>query len=634
MNFKDLKVRTKLLLGFGTLTLFIAFGGLFSLQTMGRIQAKTVEIETSWMPSVHLLGKLAQSSALLRLWNVRFAIAAGPEEKKLMEDWIRSEQEELKKYISNYALLIASEEEQRLFESFKEKREKLLQANEEQLYPLIRAGDTAGAIKFIEETGPRFKEISDQLDQLIEVNNKGAHAAAEVSQLLYARSQKTTVALIGFAVLLALGITFFLTRAITGALYSLISVAGMVAKGDLTPKIDTSRNDEIGQLAKAFRTMVEGLQNVVKQVLLTAERVSSSSQQLSSSAEEMNATTQEVSSTVQQIAQGAEGTARQVEETSKTMEQMSASVGQVATGAQQAASASVQANQTAQRGSESSKEAVIKMNKIFQSVTNSAGVVKKLGERSEQISEIVNVITDIADQTNLLALNAAIEAARAGEAGRGFAVVAEEVRKLAEGSAKAADQIARLIKEIQRETTEAVAAIETGSKEVTEGREVITKSGEAFGEIAKAVENTASMVEQISAATEQMAAGTKQVVKSVDDIASTAEEAASATEETSASTEEMTAAMEELTASAQELSEMAIELRKLVGRFKLSDGTYEAPVQTPQYAEAKPPAPQLPKLERPHLSHPLAERREKLAPIITLRKGPNGSRKHGFGKEG
>ena len=188
MNFKNWKVRTKLLFGFGSLTVLLTLFGIFSLRTMGGIHAKTVEIETSWMPSVHMLGKLAQTSTLLRLWNVRYAIATTPEEKKLFEDRVQSEKEALQKFMADYTPLIASEEERRLFEDFKAKREALLRANEEQLYPLIRAGDTAGAIKSIEETSPRFKELADELDRLIEVNFKGAHEAAEASALLYART--------------------------------------------------------------------------------------------------------------------------------------------------------------------------------------------------------------------------------------------------------------------------------------------------------------------------------------------------------------------------------------------------------------------------------------------------------------
>ncbi len=357
-------------------------------------------------------------------------------------------------------------------------------------------------------------------------------------------------------------------------IFQLVDQVRVVSNGDLSnPLLDQKIP---GVLGDVFSQMVRDLNGIVTQVLITAERVSASSQDLSSTAQEMNATTEEVSTTVQQIAKGAETTAQRVEETSKIMEQMNVSVSQVAISAQAAADASVQASQSAQKGGELAKDAVNKMNKIYETISGSAVVVKKLSDRSEQISEITDVITDIADQTNLLALNAAIEAARAGEQGRGFAVVAEEVRKLAEGSAKAADQIAKLIKEVQKETKQAVEAMDMGSKEVAEGREVVIKAGTALNEIIKVVENNASMVEQISAATEQMSAGTKQVVKSVDDIASTAEEAASATEEASASTEEMTASMQEMAASAQELAEMGINLRELVGKFKVGENQSSA----------------------------------------------------------
>ncbi len=639
MNLNNLKIRTKLLLSFGALIFLIGAFGFFALRTMGSIHQKTVEIETNWMPSVHVLGEISELVTLRRLWIVRFAYATDAEKRKLLEDKYRSGGQKTEKYKEEYASLITSDEERRAYESFEEKQSHLAKAfYEERLFPAVRAGNQAEAVQVIEESVQPFVELGESLDNLIAVNFKGAREAGEAAERLFARAQKITITIILFGVFLAIVITFLLTRAITSSLGYLVGVSAKVAKGDLTQEIEIKSNDEIGQLTKAFRTMVDGLREVVRQVLTTAERVSSSSQQLSSSSEEMNATTQEISSTVQQIAKGAENTARQVEETSKTMEQMNASVGQVATGAQQAASASVQANQIAQRGSESSKEAVTKMSRIYQSVTNSAGTVKKLGERSVQISEIVNVITDIADQTNLLALNAAIEAARAGEAGRGFAVVAEEVRKLAEGSAKAAEQIAQLIREIQKETTDAVSAMDTGSKEVGEGREAVTKAGESFQEIAKAVENTASMVEQISAATEQMAAGTKQVVKSVDDIASTSEEAASATEEASASTEEMTAAMEEMTTSAQELADMAIELRKLVGKFKISEGEFATPFGKEKEftsSEARPHLASL-KATKQIFTKPLRfqDRREPLRPITEPKKGPNGSRAKAFRGEG
>ncbi len=340
--------------------------------------------------------------------------------------------------------------------------------------------------------------------------------------------------------------------------------------GDLTATIDIGTDDELGRLGSTLNEMFGNISGIINVIRSTSDKVNFSAQSLSASTEQMNSITEETSLTVQNIAKSTDLQATKVEDMILEIRNMERSVKQVANSAELAASAATNASETAAKGGESAKEAVQKINTIYDVTSESASIIRHLGERSNQIGEIVDVITDIADQTNMLALNAAIEAARAGEAGRGFAVVADEVKKLAEGSAKAAEEIATLIQKTQEDTQTAVASIERGSKEVTEGKEVITRTGDSLDEIVEVLKSSSDMARRISAATKELSRGMKNVIGSIDEISSSAEKNASATQETAASMEQMTSSMEDVASSAQKLSDMAIQLREHVGRFKIS----------------------------------------------------------------
>lgn len=476
--------------------------------------------------------------------------------------------EETKKAEDQFESTPMTKKEKVLYESYKENWDIYLKLHDDKFMPLSNAMKSTEADKMLDEMEPQYDLFTKYIIENVALHKQSSIDFSNAADRMYAQSILLTYVLLILAIIFSVSFGIIITRAIANPLRILVDAAKTIAAGDLTQEVKASGNDEVGILSSSFNTMVKNLRELVIKVLQTAQHVSVSSQQISSSAQQINSTAQEVSSTVQQIAKGAESTAQRVEETSKVMEQMGSSVSQMAASSQQTAAAATQANSSAQKGRDAAGETIKKMEKIFKVSTDSALVVNKLGERSEEIVKIIDVITNIADQTNLLALNAAIEAARAGEAGRGFAVVAEEVRKLAESSSKAADEIGSLIKEVSKDTVLAVKGMDETSKEVIEGKELIAGTAQSLEEILKAAGNTATMVQQISAATQQMAAGSKQVVKSIDEIASSAEEAASATEQASASTEEMTASMEEMAASAQELANMAIELRELVGKFK------------------------------------------------------------------
>jgi methyl-accepting chemotaxis protein len=342
-----------------------------------------------------------------------------------------------------------------------------------------------------------------------------------------------------------------------------------IAEGNFSARVpDMPGEGRFDSLQKSLEALGAFLGVNGKALHEASQKVRRHAMNLSTSAEEMNSASQEITSTVQQISRGMETQASRTSETSEVMITMSQNVKQMADKSAAVAEASAQAWETALKGGESVKEAVRKISEIAANAGESARTVEGLGRTSKKIGQVVQIITGIADQTNLLALNAAIEAARAGEAGRGFAVVAEEVRKLAEGSGKAAGEINKLVREIQSETDRAVARMAEAAAELKEGREVVTSAGGSLEEILKVVRRVDELAKEIFQLTQKQAQSTDQVVKAVEEIASVAEETAAGTEQASASTEQQTASMEEMVGASRELAATAEQLSLLVRRFR------------------------------------------------------------------
>ncbi len=346
-------------------------------------------------------------------------------------------------------------------------------------------------------------------------------------------------------------------------------VISKVADKDLTQRIYFPTKDVFGRMADAFNKMVEDIRTTIQQNMETAHLVASEAGQVSVAVEGAAGSIQQISAAIQQIVGGTQGQAYQLNETLQITRELSAAVQQIAANSQAAYTASQNASDLAGKGAGEVEKAVDKMNKIYETVTDSAVVVQTLNERSEQIGEIVNLITSIADQTNLLALNAAIEAARAGEHGRGFAVVADEVRKLAEGSAKAAQQIGELIKQTQDETARAVDAMVIGSKEVEEGVVIASQAQAALSEIVETVNKTVRMVQEISAAAQQQSKGITQVVQAVDKVNNIAHQVSASTQQVSASTQQQMNTNEQINTNASRVAQFAQELRERIGKFKV-----------------------------------------------------------------
>jgi len=374
------------------------------------------------------------------------------------------------------------------------------------------------------------------------------------------------------AILVGLLIGLYFANAITKDIHEMRDLASRISEGDLTMDLSpTSRTfeDEFTEFREAFRVMVQRLSILAKSLKGSSEEVHDSSQTLSATAEEMNASTEEIAAAVDGISKGAETQATQVERMSNTIHHMAQSLASVADKARDSAKVSSEAGFTAESGRKHAENMISKIGQVFDNVSTVGKSVMTFDERSKEIGEIVDIISNVAQQTTLLALNATIEAARAGEAGRGFAVVAEEVRKLAANTEQFAEKISGIIGRTQNESEQVLLSMTKVTGTLDEGKEIVQAMGESLDDIVRAVMESTSHAQEISQFTENQSSAAKDMTQIIDEISKVAEDNAASTEEVSAATEEQTASMEELAASAQDLTALSEKLRKLSEEFKV-----------------------------------------------------------------
>ncbi|HUJ68047.1 MAG TPA: methyl-accepting chemotaxis protein [Syntrophorhabdales bacterium] len=365
----------------------------------------------------------------------------------------------------------------------------------------------------------------------------------------------------------AAGLSFFVALSVARSILAPVRTLTMgiraITDGDLTRRADIASNDEIGEAGRALNGFLDRLQETITQFAGSGAVVSGAAFTLDGA--------------TKRITENVEQTAQQVSSVATASEEMSSTSAEIARNCTSAAKSSEKANEAATKGESVIGETVKAMDRINGMVKTSAKIIEGLGNRSDQIGEVINLIDDIADQTNLLALNAAIEAARAGEHGRGFAVVADEVRKLAEKTTAATKDIGNTIKAMQSEAKQAVTSMDQGVKEVEVGAQAAEKSGKALKDILTQIHTVSGEIGQIAVASEQQTATVEEIASNIRQISDVIGGSAKSVGESSLAASEMAALSMELNkiasqytlatcADAEELVEKAAAYMKTHGK--------------------------------------------------------------------
>ena len=514
MKVSDLRVGVRISLGFAAVLLATVLVGAAAINRMQVIQGNVETMGSNWIPSINAINALRGQLNELRRAEMAMCLKDVVLEVEQEQERIKTLREKtLPELAKTYESMVSSPEEAEAWKQAKA-RYATFTAIQDKLVAARKAGNRGEYLATVTgESGKAFADVIAAVQALVDINTAGAGRSVDDSRAAY-KAVLTTMGVLIAAALAAGGVlAFYLTRSTVRPLTDMVGVASRVAEGDLTVHIDTSRRDELGQLAQALSAMQGALNRSLSSVRASAESIAMSSGEVAAGSSDLSARTEQMASSL--------------EETSATMQALTDTVRMNADATRQASQLALNASQVADRGGVVVSEVVTTMDQINAS--------------SRKIADIIGTIDGIAFQTNLLALNAAVEAARAGEQGRGFAVVAGEVRSLAQRSAEAAREIKGLI-------GSSVERVEAGAR-------LVGNAGETMREIVAAVQRVTDIIQEISSATQEQSASLSEVGQAVQRLDSV--------------TQQNAALVEQSSAASESLREQAGSLQHVVAQFRL-----------------------------------------------------------------
>lgn len=493
------------------------------------------------------------------------------ENETLIKD-INSRASEFNNYISSYKKMKLDSFESNKINEMEENLSKYREGRKKVL-DLAGQNKNSEAYELYEkDVDPSVEAFMKNMIELGDHNKKAAEELNKNNQANFIFALRTFISIVVIATIIIILLGLIITKRITKRLNDFVVFIGELSKGNFSNKISQANlqdKSEFGLVSNALEVMTKNIIDLIKQLTHTSEQLLSSSEELTASTEQSSDASNLVADSITDVAQGADKQSSLSNTTSESVEKMSNEIYSVSENANLVSSLTDKAILSVNEGEKAIDRSVKQMKIIEQKTDDTSNIICDLESKSKKIGQIIEVIENISTQTDFLALNAAIEASRAGEAGRGFSIVADEIRKLAEQSKSATEEIVTIINDVQSKTKSAVVFMNENKREVDTGADVVNIAGKSFAEILKMVREISEQIYKVSNSINAITNEAKATVTSINNIKNISVQVADETQTISAAAEQQSASVHEIAESSKLLSKMSEELNNVIKKFEI-----------------------------------------------------------------
>lgn len=569
--FKNIKVKTKLILSFIIVSLLIAAVGIIGIRALKTTEVNSEDMYSNSTQSIYMLTDMKQnlteirSDALKLVYEKEPLISNADVEKDIQDNRKVND-----KYLAAYEKIPMNTLEKQVWTAYKEQL-KQYRTEMDNVIKLVDAKNYEEADKELRNVvTPIRTAMLQSLDKLINANLQQSKLTNDDNHSIYMNNHNIMLALIIAGLIIAIGLGLIIAKDINVPLLKIVNLAENLAKFDLTHDFPITRKDEFGKTGASLVKAQENIKELIMSIVANSQDMSASSEELSATVQELVSKAEDIDNAVNNITVDIQENSAASEEITASIEEVDASISELSGKATEGSNNSIQFKERATDVQQKGKSSIEEIRNLYEEKKQKMLKAIKAGKVVEDIKVMADTIANIAEQTNLLALNAAIESARAGEQGRGFAVVAEEVRKLAEQSAQAVTGIQDTIVKVQ----EAFKYLSDDSSEILNFiQENVHTQFETFQNMGNQYYNDADFVskmsEEIAAMSEELTATVNQVSEAVQNVAGTAQKSSEHAETIKGSIDETTKAIEQVAITAQSQAELAQKLNEMVLKFKI-----------------------------------------------------------------